>query len=91
MYLYSTFHNESDKWIDDKMALIGRDYLEGGQEFYAKETRRGMLLRKGLGEIGAEHFHKSGELERNWYEPTIDSTPNSISSKRVQVYEQLLA
>ena len=90
LYLFSIYQNEIDKWLDQKMILMGRDYLEGGMEFYQKEIKRGLLLRKGLGDMGPNYFDENGELERIWFEPTMKSTPDSISQSRVKEYEQLL-
>jgi len=90
LYLSSIYQNEIDKWLDQKMILMGRDYLEGGMEFYQKEIKRGLLLRKGLGDMGPNYFDENGELERIWFEPTMKSTPDSISQSRVKEYEQLL-
>ena len=91
MYVYSEFQNEWEKWIDEKLMLLGREYLEGGTEFYSKETRRGILLRKGLGDRGEQFFHENGDLERMWYEPSLEMTPNAVSSTRIKGYDELLA
>ena len=91
LYLFSIYQNEIDKWLDQKMILMGRDYLEGGMEFYQKESKRGLLLRKGLGDMGPNYFDESGELERMWFEPIMSATPDSMAIKRIEAYEQLLA
>ena len=89
--LYATFQNTSDKWLDEELILLGRDYLEGGKEFYAKEKERGLLLRKGLGKKGEEYFEETGDLQRMWFEPIMSATPDSMAIKRIEAYEQLLA
>jgi len=91
MYLYTTYQNELDKTADEKLVLMGRDYLEGGEEFYTKETRRGLLLRKGLSARGEQFYDKNGELERLWYEPQLAGTPGSIPTSRITTYVELLA
>ena len=84
------FQNDVDKSTNEKL-LMGRDYLEGGKEFYTKESRRGLLLRKGLGPQGEEYFDENGDPKRKWYEPEVSATPHSAAIKRIQAYETFLA
>ena len=91
LLLYTKQQNDVDKSADERLILMGRDYLEGGKEFYSKETQRGLLLRKGLGERGKKFYSEDGELERLWYEPQLLGTPHSISTERIKSYVELLA
>ena len=88
---WTTFQNDIDRWTDEKLILMGRDYAEGGKEFYTKERQRGLLLRKGLGEQGEKYFDENGDSNRSWYEPEMSATPDSSISKRIQAYETSLA
>ena len=70
---------------------MGRDYLEGGYEYYVKEMRRGLLLRKGFGKEGDVHFTETGELRRAFYEPEVTDTPNAVLKERIKPFKQLLS
>jgi len=88
--LFSQQLDDIDLEADKKLLILDRDYLEGGQEYYTKEMRRGQLLRKGLGEKGEELFHINGNLNRLFYEPDVAMTPNSLLTERVKKYNELL-
>ena len=82
--------NQMSQEIDEKVQLLGRDYLEGGYEYYVKEMRRGLLLRKGFGKEGDTHFTETGELKRLFYEPEVTDTPNALLNERIKPFKQLL-
>ena len=82
--------NRTIEQVDEKLMLMGRDYLEGGVEFFSKEMRRGELLRKGLGQLGEDNFTETGELRRLFYEPEVTDTPKALLSQRMKPYKQLL-
>ena len=83
--------DEVDRVVDAKLQILGREYLEGGKEYYTKEMRRGQLLRKGLSKEGEEYFNENGGLKRLWYEPDLADTPNSLLTTRIKPYDQLLS
>ena len=89
--IYGSHMDEVDRVVDAKLQILGRDYLEGGKEYYTKEMRRGQLLRKGLSKEGEEYFNENGDLKRLWYEPDLADTPNSLLTTRIKPYDQLLS
>ena len=89
-FIYMQHLNQMSQEIDEKVQLLGRDYLEGGHEYYVKEMRRGLLLRKGFGQEGDLYFTETGELRRAFYEPEVTDTPNAVLKERIKPFKQLL-
>ncbi|KAK8783514.1 hypothetical protein V5799_010117 [Amblyomma americanum] len=53
-----------DKEADHRAAALGRDYVEGGIEYYEKVLRRNRALRDLLGNEGAKYYTSKGNINR---------------------------
>ncbi|KAH9370979.1 hypothetical protein HPB48_019094 [Haemaphysalis longicornis] len=51
-----------DRKADEKAAALGRDYVEGGIEFYEKALQRNRALRELLGDEGRKYYTSKGNL-----------------------------
>lgn len=51
-----------DRKADEKAAALGRDYVEGGIEFYEKALQRNRALRELLGDEGRKYYTSKGNI-----------------------------
>lgn len=51
-----------DRKADERAAALGRDYVEGGIEFYEKALQRNRALRELLGDEGRKYYTSKGNL-----------------------------
>ncbi|KAL7293949.1 hypothetical protein TKK_0012530 [Trichogramma kaykai] len=50
-----------EKSVDEQLAKLGKEYIEGGKEFYDKLISRNIALRALLGPQGAKTFNRDGD------------------------------
>uniref|UniRef100_L7M585 Uncharacterized protein n=1 Tax=Rhipicephalus pulchellus TaxID=72859 RepID=L7M585_RHIPC len=53
-----------DKKADEEAASLGRDYVEGGIEYYEKLLQRNRALRELLGDEGRKYYTAKGNINR---------------------------
>lgn len=53
-----------DRKADEKAAALGRDYVEGGIEFYEKALQRNQALRELLGDEGRRYYTSKGNINQ---------------------------
>lgn len=68
-------------YADRKVYKLGRDYLEGGIEYYTKTIARGKLFRK-LHPKGSLYFNEDGDPIPFWFEPEF--TEKTKTEARLQ-------
>ncbi|KAJ8680349.1 hypothetical protein QAD02_016136 [Eretmocerus hayati] len=54
-------YTHSEKKVDQKLAELGSDYVEGGIEFYDKQIKKNIALRSLMGPEGAKTFNRDGD------------------------------
>ncbi|XP_014213510.1 transmembrane protein 177 [Copidosoma floridanum] len=54
-------NNYFEKSVDEQLAKLGRDYVEGGKEFYEKLLKRNVAVRKLLGPHGKKRYNQLGD------------------------------
>ena len=64
-----TYYCHRDHKVDRKVVQLGREYAEGGLEFYTKLLQRNMALRLLLGEAGSRLYTVYGNNVAKWRRP----------------------
>lgn len=60
--------------VDEKVAALGREYIEGGIEFYQKEIQRNLAIRRLLGHSGEKIYSSTGNINTMIRTPHIPLT-----------------
>lgn len=63
------FHQ--DNKVDNRAAKLGKDYAQGGVEYYTKLLLRNQALREFMGSEGPFHYTAYGNQVSTWRTPTV--------------------
>ncbi len=78
-----------DNAVDAKTGKLGRNYAEGGVEFYEKILQRNRLLRELLGRRGPKVFTYYGNQLATWRRPHVELTSRrDHMKKRLESYSK---
>ncbi|XP_071108551.1 transmembrane protein 177-like [Haliotis cracherodii] len=64
-----TYNNYTDRKIERRTASLGRDYVEGGIEYYSQLLKRNVALRSLMKEGGPKTYTAYGNTVHTWRSP----------------------
>ncbi|KAI4496373.1 hypothetical protein M0804_000183 [Polistes exclamans] len=64
-------HNRIENNIDEKIAKLGLNYINGGKEYYEKELQKNIALRSLMEEDGKKQYNADGNEKHFWMHLSI--------------------